>query len=60
MGVKAFVQGTKIGKHLYKKHEFVAGNWIGVPVKEDWRERPVIHYFNLERPAKGSIMTGEV
>lgn len=57
MGVKAFVQGTQIGRYLYEKHGFVTEDWITVPVDEKWKEKPVCQYFNLERPAE--IVAGE-
>jgi GNAT superfamily N-acetyltransferase len=53
MGVKAYIEGTIVAKHLYESHGFVASeDWITVPVEEKWKEKPVIKYFSYEREAK--------
>jgi len=57
MGLKAFVQGTRIGKPLYESHGFVdREGWITVPLAEKHKDKPAVGWFNLERPAKTSII----
>ncbi|KAG0649796.1 hypothetical protein D0Z07_3531 [Hyphodiscus hymeniophilus] len=51
-GMSTFVQGTKMGRHLYEPHGFIAERWVTVPVEEKWRDKPLIEYFSLERPPK--------
>lgn len=54
---KGFVQGSRLGKHLYESHGFVdKEGWIMVPVAEKHKNRPAIWWFNLERPAKASTI----
>jgi hypothetical protein len=60
MGLKAFVQGSRLGKHLYESHGFVDKDkegWITVPLAEKHKGRPAVGWFNLERPAKTSIIS---
>jgi GNAT superfamily N-acetyltransferase len=53
LGMKAFVQGSRVGKPLYESHGFVdSEGWITVPVTERHKNRPAVGWFNLERPAK--------
>jgi GNAT superfamily N-acetyltransferase len=55
LGMKAFVQGSRVGKQLYESHGFVdSEGWITVPVTERHKNRPAVGWFNLERPAKTS------
>ncbi|PMD62255.1 uncharacterized protein K444DRAFT_524117 [Hyaloscypha bicolor E] len=57
LGLKAFVQASRLGKHLYESHGFVdKEGWITVPVSEKHRNKPEVAWFNLERPAKASII----
>jgi GNAT superfamily N-acetyltransferase len=60
LGLRAFVQASRIGaKHLYGSHGFVDKNkegFITVPVSEKHKNKPEIGWFNLERPAKTSII----
>ena len=57
-GLKAFVQGSRLGKPLYESHGFVdREGWITVPLAEKHENRPACGWFNLERPAKTSIIT---
>jgi len=58
LGLIAFVQGSRLGKHLYESHGFVDKDnegWIKVPLAERHKDRPAVGWFNLERPAKTSI-----
>ncbi|KUJ11291.1 uncharacterized protein LY89DRAFT_655081 [Mollisia scopiformis] len=54
LGLRAFVQGTHQGKeHLYQKFGLMDHEgWLTVPVSEKHKDRPVVGWFNLERPAK--------
>jgi GNAT superfamily N-acetyltransferase len=57
LGLKAFVQASRLGKHLYESHGFVdKEGWITVPVSEKHSSKPEVAWFNLERPAKASII----
>lgn len=60
LGLKAFVQGSRLGKHLYESHGFVdTEGWIKVPVTEKHKDRPAIGWFHLERPAKAAVVIPE-
>jgi GNAT superfamily N-acetyltransferase len=51
-GLKAFVQGSRLGKHLYERYGFVdKEGWVTVPVTERHKNKPAVGWFNLERPA---------
>jgi GNAT superfamily N-acetyltransferase len=53
LGLKAFVQGSRVGKRFYERHGFVdTEGWITVPVSEKFKDRPAVGWYNLERPAK--------
>lgn len=57
IGLKAFVQGSRLGKHLYESYGFVdKEGWITVPVPERHKNKPAVGWFNLERPAKASTI----
>jgi GNAT superfamily N-acetyltransferase len=53
LSLKAFVQATREGQHLYGKFGFVDNEgWITFPVSEKHSGKPVAGCFNLDRPAK--------
>jgi len=57
MGLKAFVQGSRLGKHLYESHGFVdKEGWITVHFADKHKNRSAVGWFNLERPAKSSVI----
>lgn len=54
MGLKAFVQGSRLGTHLYERYGFVNEGWVTVPLTEKHKDKPATGWVNLERPIKAS------
>ena len=53
MGLRAFVQASRVGKAMYERHGFKdREGWITVPVSENHQAKPVAGWFDLERPAQ--------
>ncbi len=56
LGLKAFVQGSRLGKPLYERYGFIdKEGWVKVPLSEKHKNRPAVGWFNLDRPAKTPI-----
>ena len=52
LGLKCFVQGSRVGRPVYERHGFVdEKGWITVPVSDEHKNQPAIGWFNLTRPA---------
>lgn len=62
MNVEAFIEGTAIARHLYESCGFVAtpDEWVYVDVPDQWRGRPKIKYYFMERAARGKPAKEEV
>jgi len=56
MGVEAFLEATRFGRHMYEQHGFQVTEDIVYEVPEKWAHKPKIQHFFMWRPAVKTII----
>ncbi|MCJ1227020.1 hypothetical protein MMC12_003675 [Toensbergia leucococca] len=53
MGIQAFVEATRAGRHLYEQNGFTSMESVQLGATR-WPDKPLVEYFSMHRPARGA------
>jgi len=56
LGVEAFLESTRFGRHMYEQNGFQITESVTFQVPEKWAGRPKIHNFFMRRPAVRKVV----
>jgi GNAT superfamily N-acetyltransferase len=56
MGVEAFLEATRFGRHMYEQNGFRVMEHFIFPVPEKWANKPTLQYSFMRRPAVQKVL----